>query len=183
MALNSSRSAWSLSKQSLRPLRVSSTTTRPACRGVANLARQPTALRERDDPLNEPLSEADIEQAKPRWAYTPPALKAPYGFQLKEAKNPENSIWHVNEDPAKLDEFYERFLGYNGSRMLPEELKWLAVTHKSFDYGRRGFNTKLAFFGTHHQRRENQNRGGTCEDTMTDDFHVLQADKSLFSKP
>lgn len=149
MALNSSRSAWSLSKQSLRPLRVSSTTTRPACRSVANLARHPTALRERDDPLNEPLSEADIEQAKPRWAYTPPALKAPYGFQIKEAKHPENSIWHVNEDPAKLDEFYERFLGYNGSRMLPEELRWLAVTHKSFDYGRRGFNTKLAFFGTH----------------------------------
>lgn len=149
MALNSSRSAWSLSRQSLRPLRAS-TLTRPACRGAADLARQPTALREQDDPLNKPLSEADIEQAKPRWAYTPPALKAPYGFQLKEAKDPANSIWHVNEDPAKLDDFYERFLGHHGSRMLPEELRWLAVTHKSFDYGRRGFNTKLAFFGTHH---------------------------------
>lgn len=103
--------------------------------------------------MNEPLSDADIEKAKPRWAYTPPALKASYGFQLKEAKNPENSIWHVNEDPAKLDEFYERFLGYNGSRMLPEELRWLAVTHKSFDYGRRGFNTKLAFFGTHYHQQ------------------------------
>lgn len=31
--------------------------------------------------------------------------------------------------------------------MLPEELKWLAVTHKSFDQGRRGFNHKLAMLG------------------------------------
>ncbi|KAJ4418479.1 hypothetical protein N0V82_005559 [Gnomoniopsis sp. IMI 355080] len=147
MALNSSRSAWSLSRQSLHSLRASPTIARPACRGIAELARQPTALREQDDPLNEPLSDEDIEQAKPRWAYTPSGLKAPYDFKLKEAKNPANSIWHVNEDPAKLDEFYERFLGRNGSRMLPEELRWLAVTHKSFDYGRRGFNTKLAFFG------------------------------------
>jgi len=31
--------------------------------------------------------------------------------------------------------------------VLPEEIKWLAVTHKSFDQGRRGFNDRLAFFG------------------------------------
>ncbi|KAJ8125564.1 hypothetical protein O1611_g8075 [Lasiodiplodia mahajangana] len=31
--------------------------------------------------------------------------------------------------------------------MLPDELKWLAVTHKSFDQGRRGFNDRLAFLG------------------------------------
>lgn len=126
---------------------------------MADLARQPTGLQERDDPLNEPLSDADIEQAKPRWSYTPSALKSTYGFQLKEAKDPKNSIWHVNDDPAKLDDFYERFLGHNGSRMLPEELRWLAVTHKSFDYGRRGFNTKLAFFGTAAQRTALDLRG------------------------
>ncbi len=42
---------------------------------------------------------------------------------------------------------YNRHLGREGEEMLPEEIKWLAVTHKSFDYGRRGFNTKLAYFG------------------------------------
>lgn len=42
---------------------------------------------------------------------------------------------------------YNRLLGREGDKMLPEEVKWLAVTHKSFDYGRRGFNTKLAYFG------------------------------------
>ena len=31
--------------------------------------------------------------------------------------------------------------------MLEEEIKWLAVTHKSFDHGRRGFNDRLAFLG------------------------------------
>ena len=31
--------------------------------------------------------------------------------------------------------------------MLSEETKWLAVTHKSFDHGRRGFNDRLAFLG------------------------------------
>lgn len=30
---------------------------------------------------------------------------------------------------------------------MPEEIKWLAVTHKSFDHARRGFNDKLAFLG------------------------------------
>lgn len=61
---------------------------------------------------------------------------------------PSRAIWQVNNDPAKLDDFYGRFLGRDGQRMLPEEIKWLAVTHKSFDYGRRGFNTRLAYFGT-----------------------------------
>lgn len=31
--------------------------------------------------------------------------------------------------------------------MLTDEVKWLAVTHKSFDHGRRGFNDRLAFLG------------------------------------
>lgn len=145
MALNSSRSAWSLSRQSLRPLGVSA--TRPAYRANHDLARTPTALRERDDPLNEPVSDADIENARPRWSYTPEALKGRHGFSLNKVVDPRRTIWHVNDDPEVLDEFYERFLGRNGSRLLPEELRWLAVTHKSFDYGRRGYNTRLAFFG------------------------------------
>lgn len=53
----------------------------------------------------------------------------------------------MNEDPKLLDAMYNRLLGRDGDKMLPDEIKWLAVTHKSFDYGRRGFNTKLAYFG------------------------------------
>lgn len=54
----------------------------------------------------------------------------------------------VNEDPRRLDQFYEEFLGGRGSEMqLSEEVKWLAVTHKSFDHGRRGFSDRLAFLG------------------------------------
>lgn len=55
--------------------------------------------------------------------------------------------WKCNEDPAVLDQFYIRFLGREGAKLLSEEVKWLAVTHKSFDQGRRGFNDRLAFFG------------------------------------
>lgn len=38
-------------------------------------------------------------------------------------------------------------LGEGGDKILSEEVKWLAVTHKSFDQGRRGFNDRLAFIG------------------------------------
>lgn len=31
--------------------------------------------------------------------------------------------------------------------MLSDDVKWLAVTHKSFDQGKRGFNDRLAYFG------------------------------------
>ena len=81
----------------------------------------------------------------PRWKQTPPQMKAP--IQMDFAKNPLNKLWKVNSDPAKLDAAYDRLLGPGGSRLLPEELKWLAVTHKSFDQGRRGFNDKLALTG------------------------------------
>lgn len=72
-------------------------------------------------------------------------MKAP--LQLDFAKSAKNKIWAVNNDPTLLDEVYNRLLGPGGSKMLPEELKWLAVTHKSFDQGRRGFNDRLALLG------------------------------------
>ncbi|MCJ1246780.1 hypothetical protein MMC30_003989 [Trapelia coarctata] len=53
----------------------------------------------------------------------------------------------VNEDPRRLDQVYVQVLGQGGDKMLTEEVKWLAVTHKSFDQGRRGYNDRLAFFG------------------------------------
>jgi len=67
--------------------------------------------------------------------------------KLNTAKDPRRQVWAVNEDPEKLDRVLERLLGRETTRLLPEETKWLAVTHKSFDYGRRGFNTRLAFYG------------------------------------
>lgn len=92
--------------------------------------------------------EVTSDSERPRWSYTPERMKAP--FSLQQPKDPRRSIWKVNEDPAKLDRMYEKFLGRDLTRTLPDELKWLAVTHKSFDNGRRGFNTRLAFFGTRH---------------------------------
>ncbi|GAP92963.2 putative RNase iii domain-containing protein [Rosellinia necatrix] len=72
-------------------------------------------------------------------------MKAPFSPHIQ--KNPNPRPWQVNEDPQKLDQALVAFLGRDGDKLLPEELKWLAVTHKSFDQGRRGFNDRLAFFG------------------------------------
>ena len=53
--------------------------------------------------------------------------------------------------------------------MLSDETKWLCVTHKSFDHGRRGFNDRLAFLGKRVVEKEavlglvavgNRGRGG-----------------------
>jgi large subunit ribosomal protein L15 len=87
------------------------------------------------------------ESYRPRWSYTPEKMKGP-GFSINIVKDPRRKIWAVNEDPKKLDAMYNRLLGPNGDRVLPDEIKWLAVTHKSFDQGRRGFNTRLAYFGS-----------------------------------
>lgn len=83
------------------------------------------------------------EAPAPRWSYTPPRTKAPFSLRM-HSKRPD---FHVNADPAVLDQFYTRMLGNEGDKMLSEETKWLAVTHKSFDQGRRGFNDRLAFLG------------------------------------
>ena len=55
--------------------------------------------------------------------------------------------WPVNESPEKLDEFYRKLLGEGGDVVLTEEVKWLAVTHKTFEQGKRGYNDRLAFLG------------------------------------
>lgn len=70
-------------------------------------------------------------------------MKAPFPAQ---AKNPEMD-WVCNSDPQRLDQFYIKFLGRGGDAVLSDEIKWLAITHKSFDQGRRGFNDRMAFFG------------------------------------
>ena len=60
---------------------------------------------------------------------------------------PEDNDFVVNTDPELLDRVYDRVLGEGGQTMLSEEVKWLAVTHKSFDHGRRGYNDRLGYIG------------------------------------
>jgi large subunit ribosomal protein L15 len=93
-------------------------------------------------------SEAEEDEAnneRPRWMYTPERMKMP--FSINVPKKAHRSIWKCNDKPEVLDAMYKRFLGPGGETMLPEEIKWLAITHKSYDQGRRGFNTRLAYFG------------------------------------
>lgn len=85
----------------------------------------------------------DNAQSLPRWAATPSAMRAPY--KIRPAN--DNDDYPCNEDPQILDKVYDRFLGKEGKEWLDEGVKWLAVTHKSFDHGRRGYNERLAFMG------------------------------------
>ncbi|KAI0966666.1 RNase III domain-containing protein [Xylaria arbuscula] len=140
MATNSSRSAVSLSRQALRHYRPQN--GRSVSRPLASPSTSTCSRTFATSPCRP--SEAAAAEA-PRWSYTPERMKAPFSPHI--TKNPARSRWRVNEDPQKLDNALNSFLGRDGERMLPEELKWLAVTHKSFDQGRRGFNDRLAFLG------------------------------------
>ncbi|TVY42236.1 hypothetical protein LOCC1_G004768 [Lachnellula occidentalis] len=127
------------SRTASRPLQCVVKRVRPSCECASMRAsiRQFSASRSRAE-----QSEADRDQ-RPRWSYTPEEMKAPFPW-----KSPDPSkVFRCNEDPDKLDRFYTNFLGRGGDTMLADEVKWLAVTHKSFDQGRRGFNDRLAFFG------------------------------------
>lgn len=68
-----------------------------------------------------------------------PSHPRPQAWKLTE--------WKCNDDPSKLDALYIRLIGDRGDKLLSEEVKWLAVTHKSFDQGRRGFNDRLSYLG------------------------------------
>ncbi|CAK4017745.1 related to RNase III domain [Lecanosticta acicola] len=66
---------------------------------------------------------------------------------------PKQPTWKANEDDEKLYAMYDRLLDkigppeQLGRELLDEDTRWLAITHKSFDHGRRGFNDRLAFLG------------------------------------
>ena len=83
------------------------------------------------------------DDVRPRWQQTPKRMTMP--FRIRNV--PKANEWICNDDPRKLDAMYVRLLGEGGDKMLSEEVKWLAITHKSFDQGRRGFNDRLAYFG------------------------------------
>lgn len=140
------------SKLPARSFRAVSSSVRPrsTCLRASNLS---TAVSQRRVLSTESSLESTQanETAKPRWSYTPPGAKAPFRLRY----NPNRPEFPVNEDPAVLDQFYIRFLGNGGDKLLSEEIKWLAVTHKSFDQGRRGFNDRLAFLGMFGREKEN----------------------------
>jgi large subunit ribosomal protein L15 len=143
MALNTSRSAVSATCKALRRC---NTSAQSVSQRLAQPLRQLSTSAARNTEAAEAVETAAEQQVRPRWSYTPERMKGP-GFSINVVKDPSRTVWHNNEDPAKLDAMYNRLLGSKGDRMLPDEIKWLAITHKSFDQGRRGFNTRLAYFG------------------------------------
>ncbi|KAI1390755.1 ribonuclease-III-like-domain-containing protein [Hypoxylon trugodes] len=130
MAFTTSRSVARVARQATRSCRTQSAT--PLLRPTASFSTSTT-------------HQSEQAETRPRWAYTPERMKAPFSPHI--TKDPSRSAWEVNEDPNKLDEVLNNILGRDGDRMLPDELKWLAVTHKSFDQGRRGFNDRLGYLG------------------------------------
>jgi len=145
MALNSSRSALSSACKALRQCRAP---TQAVARPLAAPVRQFSSSARRTEQQQqqqqlEPVEEETNE--RPRWSYTPERMKMPFSINIPKKAN--RSVWKCNDRPDILDAMYKRFLGSSGDKMLPEEVKWLAVTHKSFDQGRRGFNTRLAYYG------------------------------------
>lgn len=132
------------SRTTCRSLQSAIKRTRSSCECASSLSRTPTP---RNLSTTSPRSVVELgkdREERPRWSYTPEEMKAPYPYKPKDGRKP----WECNSDPERLDKFYANFLGPGGEKVLTEELKWLAITHKSFDQGRRGFNDRLAFFGT-----------------------------------
>lgn len=91
-------------------------------------------------------SSESTREHTPRWAATPSRMAMPVRARPGPRQR-QSPPFVVNTDASVLDTAYTSFLGKNGDTILPEEIKWLAVTHKSFDHARRGFNDKLAFLG------------------------------------
>lgn len=145
MALNASRSAAQLARLALQTAKAQpATITRPF---VASTPRSFSSTPSpRDDAVAFAEAPAAVDASEmPRWAQTPKRMKAPFSPHI--TRDPARSVWRVNESPEKLNMALANLLGKSGDRLLPEELKWLAVTHKSFDQGRRGLNDRLAFLG------------------------------------
>lgn len=117
-------------------------------------------------------------EERPRWSYTPERMKAPFSVRIKDP----SKAFQVNEDPKKLDYMYETFLGPGGKDVLDDDLKWLAVTHKSFDQGRRGFNDRLAFFGMPIEDVSPRVLGADYFSRTTDTRAANQSCSSIFSR-
>ncbi|KAF2646705.1 hypothetical protein P280DRAFT_16918 [Massarina eburnea CBS 473.64] len=131
---------------SARPLRTLLSTSRSSLRPVQparqTLVRTSACAFSTSTPSRAPEYETEAAD-RPRWQQTPPRMMAP--FRIRPI--PQGPRFEVNDDPRKLDHAYVKMLGPAGPQMLTDEVKWLAVTHKSFEHGKRGFNDRLAFIG------------------------------------
>lgn len=133
---------------SIRPvleiLRPTRSPPRPAVNSSSPSRIKPPASARNVSTAAPQRSEMEVDrELRPRWSYTPPAMLAPVRSRPPRREEP----WKVNDDPLMLDSFYIRFCGPGGEKLLTEDTKWLAVTHKSFDHGRRGFNDRLSYIG------------------------------------
>lgn len=129
---------------SLLPVRAARSVSCSACRSLtfSTPAQLTVPILRRN--FSTPAEQQPVDYSdKPRWSYTPPRTKAPFSLRFDSKRRD----YPVNSDPKLLDQFYIRFFGDDGDKVLSDEVKWLAVTHKSFDQGRRGFNDRLAFLG------------------------------------
>lgn len=141
MTLQPCRTALGRSRNAVRISSVSSCLRAYSASSTTSSSNSATT-----DPFKDVAANRRDDQPKePRWQSTPARMKAP--LRMDFAKNPKNKVWTVNSDPERLDQMYIRLLGPRGDKVLPDDLKWLAVTHKSFDQGRRGFNDRLALMG------------------------------------
>lgn len=119
------------------------------CRPIGSIALTASSVSPGRSFSSSQISQDESAFALPRWKETPPKMTAPF-----RSKPPVlNNSFTVNDSQMELDQAYERVLGPGGDKILTEEVKWLAVTHKSFDHGRRGYNDRLAFFGRLLHRR------------------------------
>ncbi|KAI2643210.1 RNase III domain-containing protein [Xylaria nigripes] len=137
MASTASRSSVRLSRQTIRHYRTQKSPSLTCPLGSTSRTFATSAPR----PSEEAATEA------PRWSYTPERMKAPFPIGTGPKRYVAKTPWLVNEDPKKLDNALNTFLGCDGDRLLSDDLKWLAVTHKSFDQARRGFNDRIGFLG------------------------------------
>ncbi|KAF2153363.1 hypothetical protein K461DRAFT_312759 [Myriangium duriaei CBS 260.36] len=101
---------------------------------------------------SEPISRAPAA----RWESQPPSATKPtialgQGRMPFKLRHPSQPAFKVIADDAEgnaaLDAMYVRLLGRGGELLLPHDIKWLAITHKSFDHGWQGSNDRLAFLG------------------------------------
>jgi len=100
--------------------------------------------------------ELDIDRGdRPRWQQTPRAMAMPVRTRLQARPRPTEEEIEGISDPTeiarrkekRLNDAYSKILGQGGDTMLPKEVKWIAITHKSYDHGRQGSNDRLAFLG------------------------------------
>ena len=132
------------SKPASRSLQSITRRVRTSCQCSSSTSSRSALVRQFSASPSRPEVQYETDKAeRPRWSYTPENMKAPFPTKIKD---PEMA-WECNSDPKRLDQFYIKFLGRGGDTVLTEEVKWLAITHKSYDQGRRGFNDRLAFFG------------------------------------